>query len=131
MTTQTTIDYVAEAKKLPALQTELKSLEARKAEIKQEVTRIFGLIDAATPDFVSGRTRRNQPLKPRPVDDKLSISAGRAVVLCLRKKMVPEATRIAAIKAATVLAKKYGLTEVPPTVLAGIDKKITLRFNLG
>jgi hypothetical protein len=125
------IDYVAEAKKLPALQMELKSLEARKAEIKQEVTRIFGLIDAATPDFVLGSTRRNKPLKPRPVDDKLSISAGRAVVLCVRKRMLPEATKVEAIRAATVLAKKYGLAELPVNVLAGIDKKITLRFNLG
>src|SRR5260370_19643650 len=112
ITTAVPIDYVAEAKKLQTLASEWKSLSARKAEIREEVTRIFGLMDAATPDFVSGgtqgRSRRNQPLKPRPVDDKLSISAGRAVVLCLKRKMAPEATRIAAIKAATVLAKKYG-----------------------
>jgi hypothetical protein len=129
------IDYVAEAKKLPALQTELSRIEARKAEIRQEVTRIFSLIDAATPDFVSsstqGRFLRKKPLKPRPVDDKLSISAGRAVVLCVKKRVGPEATRIEAIKAASIVAKKYGLAELPVKVVAGIDKRIKLRFNLG
>lgn len=80
-------DLVKEAQKIQALKNEADSLSAKLASIRKEMQeRIEALNKRIMPEQPSAHGRSKLVLKPRPVEDKLVISAGRAIVAGLAAK---------------------------------------------
>jgi hypothetical protein len=127
-------DLVAEARKIQALKDEVDSLSARRALVQHELNeRLAAMNKWIMPDYhptPAANGRKKLPLKPRPVEDKLAIAAGRSIVAGLAAKWTPQQTFSEAIKAATKLAKKYKIDKLPPSVVRQIEKKVRLRFNV-
>jgi hypothetical protein len=123
-----TQDFVAEAEKLERLKREHIDLTSRLTEVNSEIRRIFGLLNGLAPDDENEFRRKVE--KPRPMQDKLVISAGRAIKKAMKAKMSVEEVTEAAIAASTVVAKKYGLEKLPEPVIAAINKKVASRFNM-
>lgn len=117
-----------EAAKLQALRQEHKDLTSRLGEIKTEVERIFTHFNTMAPADSQTRGMRQKVEKPRPIEDKLSIAAGRAIVRVMKMKKGPEACRIEGLRAAIALARKYGLDKLPESTEAQINQKIKARF---
>jgi hypothetical protein len=122
-------DPVKEARELDALQLEHATVKGRMIELQDKIREKFELLKSVMPQEVTGRGYRSKPDKPRPVEDKIVISAGRAIVQAIRENKTPEQVREAAIDAGLTLAKKYNLTEIPPAAMKGIDKKVKLRLG--
>ncbi len=123
----------SEAARLKALKAEYQQLTKRLEEIREEVKATFAnLNQLAPPGIVEGvRPGRRPPVEnPRPITDKISIAAGRAIVIAMRKKKSPEQCKAEGIAAAQKVAAKYGMDKLPPEIVALIDKKIQTRFNL-
>jgi len=134
------IDYVFYAQKLKELREEYQrneaSHETRQAQIKAETQQILHLLNGSVGSntgvtMASDSHQPNRKVeKPRPLDDKLSIAAGRAIVRAMKLRKPPEQCRQEGINAATATAKRYGLEVLPADIVALIDKKIKTRFNL-
>jgi fructose-1-phosphate kinase PfkB-like protein len=128
------VDLVTEARKIQALKNEVDSLSARRALVQQELDeRLAAMNKVIMPDYQpkpAAYGRKKSPLKPRPVEDKLAIAAGKSIVAGLAAKWTPQQTLAEAIKAATKLAKKYKIDKLPPSVLERIEKKVRIRFNV-
>jgi hypothetical protein len=124
----------AETKRLATLSDEQKKLAERMRQIQTESEAIFASMKARiAPEFIVSNGfygQRRQPDHPRPIHDKLVISAGRAIVTGLRKGNSPQQSKDEAIKAATRVAARYGLGSLPAEVVSSIDKKIQIRYNL-
>lgn len=127
-------DLVAEARAIQGLKNEADKVSARLADVNRELhERVEALNRRIMPDYqpkpaVHGR--KKLPLKPRPVEDKLAIAAGRSIVAGLAAKWTPQQTLAEAIKAATKLAKKYGIDTLPSAVVEKIKKTVRMRFNV-
>ena len=127
------VDYVAEATALKALKAEYQTLTIRMEEIKAEVKSRLAILNSIAPagaEDLTLRGRRPPVEKPRPVSDKLSIAAGRAINIARKKKKTAEICKAEGIAAANKAAKKYGMDKLPADTLKLIDKKIKVRFNL-
>jgi hypothetical protein len=134
--TQTSSAFVnaAETQRLATLSDEQKKLAERMRQIQTESEAIFASMKARiAPEFIVSSGfygHRRQPDHPRPIHDKLVISAGRAIVTGLRKGNSPEQSKDEAIRAATRVAARYGLGTLPADVVSSIEKKIQTRYNL-
>ena len=131
------IDYVLYAQKLKDLREEYQrnesSHETRQAQIKTETQQILHLLNGSvgSTGAISDPSPSNHKVeKPRPLDDKLSIAAGRAIVRAMRLRKSADQCRMEGINAATATAKRYGLDALPAEIVSLIDKKIKTRFNL-
>jgi hypothetical protein len=125
----------AETQRLVALEQEQKTLAERMRQIQVESEALYAsLRSRIAPEFIgaSGLAafQKRQPEHPRPLNDKLVISAGRAIVAGLRRGLQPAQSREEAVQAATKVAKRYGMTSLPDMVLTAIDKKIKSRYNI-
>ncbi len=127
-------DLIAEARAIQALKNEADKVSARLAEVRRELhERVEALNKRIMPDYHPrpvAHGRKKLPLKPRPVEDKLAIAAGRSIVAGLAARWTPQQTFSEAIKAATKLAKKYGVNELPSSVVEKIKKTVRIRFNV-
>ena len=127
-------DLVAEAKTIQALKTEADKISARLSEVNRELhERVEAMNKRIMPDYqpkTAAYRRKKSPLKPRPVEDKLAIAAGKSIVAGLAAKWTPQQTLAEAIKTATKLAKKYKIDKLPPSVVERIEKKVRIRFNV-
>jgi hypothetical protein len=119
---------IAAAKRIEELKLEYAAVEQQLERIRAEVQRQWNIVNGAIPNF-GGRGHRPQVQNPRPVGDKLIISAGRAIAMSVQKGSNLEQAQAAAIKAATKVAKKYGLTDIPVNILASINGKVRQRFG--
>src|SRR4051812_7846574 len=115
----------AETQRLVALEEEHNNLAKRMQQIKVESEALYAsLRSRIAPEFLGGLSNlpfgivKRQPVNPRPINDKLSISAGRAIVSSFRNKKTHQQAKVAALDAATKVAKKYGLEELPGPVVA-------------
>ena len=127
-------DLVTEARTIQALKAEADKLSARLSEVNRELhERVEAMNKVIMPDYQpkpAAHGRKKSPLNPRPVEDKLAIAAGRAIVAGLAAKWTPQQTLAEAIKTATKLAKKYKIDKLPPSVVERIEKKVRIRFNV-
>ena len=125
-----------ETQRLMTLETEQKQLSERMAQIQREATQLYDTLRSRiAPEFMADAgllfgSYKRPATHPRPIHDKLTISAGRAIVAGLKKGYTPAVARENAIQAANRVAKRYGVTELPPDVMLTIDNKIRLRYNL-
>ena len=132
------IDYVLYAQKLKDLRTEYQEnevrYETRQAEIKTETQQILHLLNGSvgSTGLSSPPTsiRDHKVEKPRPLDDKLSIAAGRAIVRAMKLRKSVDQCRTEGVNAATATAKRYGQDHLTEENLDMIEKKIKTRFNL-
>jgi hypothetical protein len=127
------VDCVAELTRIKELESEYRTLKARMEQVKAEVKTRLAAMEAGFPAEMraeASQGRRPVVKKPRPISDKLSIAAGRAINIAWKKKKTPEVCKANGIAAASKAAKKYGMDSIPAQVLRLIDKKIKLRFNL-
>jgi hypothetical protein len=127
-------DLVAEAKTIQSLKNEADKISARLSEVNRELhERVEAMNKRIMPDYQpkpAAHGRKKSPLKPRPVEDKLTIAAGKTIVAGLAAKWTPQQTFAQAVKSATTLARKYGLDTLPASVVEKITKKVQLRFNV-
>jgi hypothetical protein len=127
-------DLVAEARKIQQLKNEVDNLSARRTLVQQELNeRLTAMNKRLMPEYQPKPTahgRNKSPLKPRPVADKLAIAAGKSIVAGLAAKWTPQQTLAEAIKAATRLAKKYGIDTLPSALVEKIKKRVRIRFNV-
>jgi hypothetical protein len=124
-------DLVKEAQKIQALKNEADSLSAKLASIRKEMQeRIEALNKRIMPEQVSAHGRSKLVLKPRPVDDRLSISAGKAIKAGLKGKRTPEQTYAQAITAATKRAKELKIDKLSSSLVKRIEKKVLVAFNV-
>lgn len=117
--------------KLNELKTEYQKVEKRMVEIRNEVRETFAQIKAIAPEFDSSPQLDVIPVRvqrPRPVEDKLVIAAGRQIVDGLKNGLSKEETEAAALRAALKLGKKYGLDKVPESVVKAIRKNLNMRY---
>lgn len=127
------VDFVAEATIVKELAAEYQALKTRMEEIKAELKARRAAMERGV-EAVTGlhpsSSRKRVVKNPRPVNDKLSIAAGRAINIAWKKKKSPDVCKAEGIAAAAKAAKKYGMEKVPADILKLIDKKIKVRFNL-
>ena len=127
----TTDPKETEAQKLKRLKAEYQALTARMEEIRNEVTQIFGNLNKLCPPGVveSHNGRRHAVKNPRPVEDKVSIAAGRAIEMGKRQGKSKEECRALGIAAAQKKTKKLGIEEALSGISKLVDKKITAKFS--
>jgi hypothetical protein len=123
----------SEAQKLKRLKAEYQTVTSRLEEIRAEVKNTFAnLSKLALPgvmEIANGRHGNRPSVEhPRPITDRISIAAGRAIVRAKRQGKSKEECKAAGIWALHKVAKKYGI-EVTPSLLATVDKKIETRFS--
>jgi len=127
------IDLSAEVAKLKGWKEEAAALQARLQEVQGNIKRTFSLINQEFdgPQKVERTVAgRKSVEKPRPATHKMTIAAGRVIVQGVNARWTPEKTKQAAIAAALANGDKYGVDKLPAAVMATIDKKIKMRFNL-
>ncbi len=93
-----------------------------------EAEQTWEIINQFLPSFAV-RVRRPAVQNPRPVADKLIISAGKAIARAVKNGNDLEQKKTAAVKAASVIAKKYGLASVPQEIIANIEGGAKRHFN--
>jgi hypothetical protein len=112
---------------LESLKVKYEKAENDMANIRVEVDKNLRILNQFAPRF-AGVGRRSQVQHPRPVGDKLFISAGRAIAAAIREGSDLEQTKTAALKAAAVVGKKYGLPSIPQEVVAKIEVRAQKHF---
>jgi hypothetical protein len=119
------------ARRIEKLRVKLVAAEKETARIRAEAQLNWDILNRAM-DFnfasFAGARHRSPVQHPRPIADKLIISAGRAIASAVRKGSSLEHTKAAAVKAASVVANKYGLASVPLDIAARIEGKVQRRF---
>jgi hypothetical protein len=99
---------------------------AQMDRIEQKIAHDFKILHKV---FPSGGKRRKTIERPRPVSDKLIISAGKAISTALKNGSSLDQTKSAALKAAGLVAKKYGLSSIPEHVVANIEIRAQKHFK--
>jgi hypothetical protein len=127
----TTVPVETAAEKLKRLKTEYDTLSARLEDIRNEVKQIYGNLDKlAPPGVLDSRNGRRAPVKsPRPVEDRVSIAAGRAIEMGKRHGKSKEECRALGIAAAKKKAKKLGIEQASSEITKLVDKKIKAKFS--
>src|SRR5579862_3506823 len=99
---------------------------AQMDRIEQKIIDNWAIINKV---FPSGGKRRKTIERPRPVSDKLIISAGKAISAALKNGNSLEQTKAAALKAAALVAKKYGFSSIPSEIAANIEIRVQKQFK--
>jgi hypothetical protein len=102
------------------------NVEAQVTRIEQKIVDNWAVIDRV---FPPGGKRQRTVQHPRPVGDKLIISAGKAISTALRNGNGLEQTKAAALRAAALVGKKYGLSSIPAAVVAKIEIRAQRQFK--
>jgi hypothetical protein len=102
------------------------SVGAQMDRIEQKIADNWRIIDKT---FSPGGKRQRTVQHPRPVGDKLIISAGKAISTALKNGSSLEQTKAAALRAATLVGKKYGLSSIPAAVVANIEIRAQRQFK--
>ncbi len=108
------------AKRIETLMLEMSELKNRIASIKKEVQQRFTQINS---------TMDEPATETRPLTHRLAISAGRALHRSRRRGLKPDEAKQAAIQAAKVVSKKYGVDELSNEVLETINQKTSVIFS--
>ena len=123
----------AAAKKLERLRVKYAALDDQLTRTRIEAQQNWDILNRAmVPNFASfaGTGCRPPVQNPRPIADKLIISAGRAIAKAVKNGNNVEQTKTAAVNAASVVAKKYRLPSVPQEIIASIESRAKRRFNV-
>lgn len=120
------VDTVVLAQRLEELIREHRVLSDRVREIQEEAKTIFGQMND---EFSPLPPRNRAPLRPRPLDDKISISVGRTIAFSQRHGWDRDRTTAMAVAKATEIARRHGLAELSPEILNRIDRKVSRRLQ--
>ena len=102
------------------------SVGAQMARIEQKIIDNWKVIDKV---FPPGGKRQRTVQHPRPVGDRLIISAGKAISSAVRNRNSLEQTKAAALKAALRVGQKYGVSSIPEDVVANIEIRAQRHFK--
>jgi len=125
------VDLLAAVSAIPTLKAQYDEHIRAAEEIRETIKRTFAMVNGLQPEFITPQaSTKTGPQNPRPDSDKLHISAGRKILEGLKKRWPVEKSREEAILAATTVAKKYGHESLPTSVVAWIDNRIKIKYNL-
>jgi hypothetical protein len=120
-------EAIAAAVRIEKLRTKHTNLEAQMAKVEQKIADSWSVIDQVFPTTMG--KQRCTVERPRPVGDKLIISAGKAIAAAIRNGDSLQQTKAAAIQAATKVARKYGLASIPSDVVAKVEGRVQTLFS--